>query len=119
MAKLAGKIYFSIDGQQYTVKAGVNYNLGAAKREAVSGADFSHHYKETPQVPFVEGSLFDKKDLAVTKFLELDGVTVTLELDNGKTIVYRNAWQSGEGTMNTDEGFLPFRFEAESAEEVA
>lgn len=116
--RVAGRLFFSIDGQQYSVKAGVTYNLGKAKRESMSSAAHKHFYKETPQVPSISGDLIDDGSIDVSKFLELDGVTITVELANGKTIVLRNAWQSGEGQVSTEESNISFKFEGESAEEI-
>lgn len=116
--RIAGRLFFLIDGKQYSVKAGVTYNLGKPKREGMSDASHEHFFKETPQIPFCSGDLIDKDTVDVEKFLELDGVTVTLELANGKTIVFRNAWHAGEGTISTEEANMPFKFEAKSAVEI-
>jgi len=116
--RVAGRLFFSIDGQQYSVKAGVTYNLGRPKRESMSDASHKHFYKETAQVPHISGDLIDNGSVDVAKFLELDGVTITAELANGKTVVLRNAWQSSEGDVGTEESSLSFKFEGESAEEI-
>jgi len=42
---------------------------------------------------------------------------VTLQVANGKTIVLRNAWFAGEGTVQTEEGNIAVRFEGLSATE--
>lgn len=118
MAKIAGLIFIKVDGVQYRAKGNYTYNLGKPKREGVAGADGVHGYKETPQIPFIEGEITDSKDLDLSKFLEIDGATVTLELGNGKVILLRDAWNASEGTGNTEEGNISVRFEGMSAEEV-
>lgn len=87
----AGRIYFKVDGTQYDAKGSFSYNLGADKRDGIVGADGVHGYKAMPQVPFIEGAVTDRPDMDLKSVLELDGVTVTLELANSKTIVLRNA----------------------------
>ncbi len=116
--RVAGRIFFKVDGQQYSVKASITYNLGVAKRESMSDAAHEHFYKETAQVPYIAGELVDKNSVDVAMFLALDEVTITAELANNKTIVLRDAWQTGEGEVNAEEGMLGFKFEGKSAEEV-
>ncbi len=115
----SGMIYFKIDARQYAAKGSFTYNLGAAKREAIIGADAVHGYKETPQAPFIEGEITDAADIDVGALLTLDGVTVTLELANGKTVVLRDAWYAGDGNVGTEEANIQIRFEGLGAEEVS
>lgn len=117
-SRVAGRIFFKVDGQQYSVGASVTYNLGLPKRESGSDSSFEHYYKEKPQVPYVSGELLDRNSVDVAKFLALDEVTVTLEIANGKTIAFRDGWQAGEGEINAEEGMIGFKFEARSAEEI-
>jgi predicted heme/steroid binding protein len=116
--KIAGKIYFKVDGHQYHATGSFSYGLGGSKKETMSTSDHEHFFKEKAKVPFIEGEIIDKNTIDVATFLELDGVTVTAELANGKSIVLRDAWQVGEGDVNGEEGKIPFRFEGKSAEEV-
>lgn len=116
--RVSGTIIFKVDGQQYSVFAGISYSLGRAKRESFTDSAHEPHYKEVGQVPFIAGELIDKNSVDVAKFLEVDEVTITAELANGKTIVLRDAWQVGEGEVNAEEGKIPFRFEGKSAEEL-
>jgi len=114
----AGTIFFKVDSTQYDAKGNFTYNLGAPKREGIVGADKIHGYMEKIQVPFIEGEITDRADLDVEALLNLDGVTVTLELANGKTVLLRDAWYAGEGTVGTEEANIQVRFEGLGAEEV-
>ena len=117
--RIAGRVYFKVNGVQKMVKAGVTYGLGNWSRESVSGADGIHGFKETPQAAFIEGEITDNTTENVKNFLETTEATVTLELINGKTIVLRNAYQVNEGNINTDESNIAFRFESKQpAEEM-
>ncbi|MNF08951.1 Phage tail tube protein [compost metagenome] len=82
------------------------------------GSDLVHGYKETPQIPFVEGEVTDRQEMSLETLVGLKDATITLELANGKVIVLREAWYAGEGTGNTGEGNIGTRFEGMSAEEV-
>lgn len=117
--RIGGIIFIKVDGVQYSAKGSWTYNLGKPKREGVVGSDSVHGYKELPQIPFVEGAITDSSEISSESLLGLTGVTVTLELANGKVIVWRNAWFAGEGSITTEEGEIAARFESKSqGEEV-
>lgn len=113
-----GVIQLQVAGELQDAKGDFTYNIGRPKREAIIGADAVHGYKETPQVSFIEGEVTDRGTLDLDKLLQATGVTVTLQLANGKVVVLRDAWYAGEGTGNTGEGNIGFRFEGMSGEEI-
>ena|ERR1041385_2365096 len=114
----AGILFLKVDGQRFDAKGNFTYNIGRPKREAIVGADKVHGFKETVQPAFIEGELTDSGDLDLSVLTQLDGVTATLELANGKVIVLRNAWYAGDGNVQTEEGNINLRLEAEQGEEV-
>jgi hypothetical protein len=116
--RIGGMIALKVNGDMHFAKGNFTYNLGKPKREGVVGADVVHGYKETPQVPFVEGEITDRNELSLEDLVTLDDATITLELANGKVITLSEAWYAGEGTGNTEEGNIACRFEGMSAEEV-
>lgn len=115
----AGMIQLQVNGEVMDAKGNFTYNLGVPMRETLVGADAIHGYKETPQPAFIEGEITDRATLNLAAVLSATSVTVTLTLGNGKLIVLRDAWFSGEGTGNTEEGNIPVRWEGLSADEVA
>jgi hypothetical protein len=117
--RIGGIITFKVDGAQFAAKGNFTYNLGGYKREGVTGSDGTvHGYKESRIIPFVEGEITDTYDTDIPTLISLTNSTVTLDLANGKSIVFRNAFYAHEGTGNTEEGNFPVRFEATDAEEV-
>ena len=118
MSRRAGIIFFKVDGTQYDAKGNFTYNLGQPKREGIAGSDGVHGFTEKVQIPFIEGEITDRSDLDLAAMLNLDGVTVTLELGNGKVVLLRDAWYAAEGTGNSEEGNIQVRFEGKSGEEV-
>ena len=108
----AGVIFVKVDGVQYDAKGSYSYNLGLPKRDPITGSDGIHGFKETPQVPFIEGVITDRADIDLEKVVMADNVTVTLELNNGKVIVLANAWFAGEGGGSTDEAEITVRWES-------
>lgn len=116
--KVGGIIGLQVNGEVYQAKGNFTYNLGRPKREGVVGSDAPHGYKETPQIPYIEGEITDRKAMDLNALVTLDGATATLELANGKVIALRDAYYAGEGTGNTEEGNVDFRLEGASAEEI-
>jgi len=116
--KRAGIIYLKIDGEVYDAKGNFTYNLGRPKREMIVGADRVHGYKEMVQVPYIEGEITDKQDLDLAALLNLTDSTVTLELNNGKTVVLKQACYAAEGNGQTEEGNIQLRFEGIEADEI-
>ncbi len=113
-----GTLVMKIDGTQYALAGDFNLNPGTPNREAVVGPDGTVASKVTPQAAQVTGSLRDRDGLDVKKLLNLQDVTVTLELENGKAWVLTNATFSIDGDISIAEGEIPVRIFAESAEEV-
>lgn len=108
----AGLIYVKINGLQIEAKGNFTVGYGKPKREAIVGADGVHGYKETPQISYVEGAVTDASDLDTAALLETVSATVTVDLNNKKTLILEDAWYSGEGTMSTEEGEIGIRFES-------
>lgn len=117
--RVGGIIFLKVDGAFYRAKGAFTYNLGLPTREAVIGGDGrAHGFKETGQVAFIEGELTDDRNLDLATLVQLEDVTATLELANGKVISLREAWYAGDGNGQTDEGNITCRFEAEAGEEI-
>jgi hypothetical protein len=117
--RVAGLIQLQTNGEVLRAKGAFTWNLGKPKREPVVGADGVHGYKETPQVPFIEGAITDAGDIDGSALVTLKDATVNLKLGNGKMIVLNKAWYAGEGTGNTEESEMAVRWEGDSAEEVS
>lgn len=117
----AGTIFVKSDSTQYDAKGNFSYNIGIPKRETILGADQpGHGYKETQQPSFIEGEITDASSLDLKTLLTQDGVTVTLELANGKTVVLRNAYYAADGNVGTAEGNVQVRWESsQEGEEIA
>lgn len=116
--RVAGIIALKVNGEQLLAKGNFEYNLGKPKREAVTGSDGTHGFKETPQVAYIAGEITDRSDISLDSLVTTRDATITLELGNGKVIVLRDAWYAGDGTGNTEEGNVDVRFEGMSADEV-
>lgn len=114
----SGIIQFQVNGEVMDAKGNFSYNLGRPKREPILGSDVAHGYMEKPQIAFIEGEITDRDDLDLALLVTIEDATVTLRLNNGKTIAMRDAWYAGDGTGNSEEGNIPVRFEGLGAEEI-
>lgn len=115
--RIGGIIQLQVDGEVMSAKGNFTYNLGRPMREPILGSDVVHGYKETPQVPFIEGEISDRGDLDRVALVQLKDSTVTLDLANGKMFVLNGAYFAGDGTANTEEGNMAVRFEGANGEE--
>ena len=117
--RIAGSLYFKVDGVQHAARGNFEYSLGGFSRETVEGVDSIHGYSEKPIPSYIEGDITNDGDLDVDALNELDGVTVTLELANSKTVMIRNAWNASDRKVSASDAMLKVRFEsAEKGEEV-
>ena len=67
---------------------------------------------ETPQVAYVEGEVRDQSSLDVASIRRITDGTVTLELANDKTVVFRNCWEASDGVVGTEAANVGVRFES-------
>jgi hypothetical protein len=116
--RVGGIIFFKIDGTQYRAKGEFTTDIGAPNREAVVGMDGPHGYKEEPKTPYIEGEITDTPNISLERLFNLTDVKVTLELANGKVHALEDAWYAGDGTLSTNEGNVPVRFEGMRGEEI-
>jgi hypothetical protein len=108
----AGIIYIFVDGIRFEAKGEFKINPGCNKRDNIIGADGHHGYKETPQGAYVEGAITDSYDLDTVGLRQITNSTVVIQLINGKSWLFEDAWYSSEGDMSTDEGEIGLRFDS-------
>ncbi len=116
--QIGGIIFIKVDGQTLTAKGEFTYNTGKPKRQMVIGRDRVHGYTEMPQIPYIEGTTTDHRDVDTEAIKNIVNATVTLELNNGKTFVLREAAYTSEGNMKTEEGEMDVRFEGTSGDVI-
>ncbi len=119
MAKVAGTCYFKVNGTQYSLNGNMTISLGAFEREPVVGLDRFHGIKEKPRASFIECDITDMADLDLKVLENLENVTVTVELINGKTAVLRNAYQTNALELKAEDGVLTAKFQAPEGEWLA
>lgn len=116
---IGGACYLKLDGVQHMSRSdGWTINHGMPTRETVFDGANTVGYVEKPQEVVVEGTITVPAALNVSALVVSDDVTLTLELDNGNVYVLRNAWFSGDGVVNVNEGSMPVKFVGKSLEQV-
>jgi hypothetical protein len=116
--RVAGLITVKVDGEVQAAAGEFSYNLGIPLKETMAGTDGIHGFKETPQEAFIEGEIRDRAGLDLAALFRTKDASVSIELANGKMIMLRHAWFSGEGTASTGDAVVPVKFSGLSAEEV-
>lgn len=114
----AGIIQLKVTGEIQDAKGAFTYGFGKPKREAIIGSDRVHGFKETPQAPYIEGAITDRGNLNVEDLVSGEGLTITLALANGKTVMLRDAWFAGDGVASTEEGEITVRWEGADLKEI-
>ncbi|MDD0852995.1 phage tail tube protein [Halobacteriovorax sp. GB3] len=105
----AGTAYVRSSSGMLKAKGHFTYNLGGKNKKAQKGVDGVHGYGFEVQEAFIEGEITVDGNTDVKKIKDEEG-TVQLDLENGKTIVLRDAWNESEGTVETEENKLPVRW---------
>ena len=116
MAKVAGTCFLKVNGTQYSLKGNMTLSLGSVEKESVIGMDMYHGTMEKPRMSFIECDITDTADLNIKLLENLDNVTVTVELINGKVGVLHNAHQVKAVELKAATGELTVRFEGPSGE---
>jgi hypothetical protein len=113
-----GTLRLLIDGVQYAIAGDFNIDPLSEKREPVVGWDGSGGMKVERKLPMIEGQIRDTDGLDVQALVSQRDVTITAEMENGKAWVLRNAFFSGDGTVDPGEGTIAARWHGESIDEV-
>ncbi|WP_175829719.1 phage tail tube protein [Burkholderia cepacia] len=108
---LAGITNAKIDGVTYQLEGKASYAVSRVKREALTGQDGFHGWKEMPVTGKIKMTLRDSGGLTVADFNAMRNSTVVLELANGKIVTGRNMGTTEPEEVDTEEGTFPVQFE--------
>lgn len=117
--RVAGRMELTYNGKTVNAVGNFTFNLGQPKREGKVGPDRFHGYSEMPQIPSCNGEIRDGSALDVTnEILNMKGATLVLETANGKKYLFEDAFYTGDGNGETEEGKFQFETQAASATEL-
>jgi len=113
-----GVVSLRSGGDVIRVKGPVSYSLGGKMREEVMGQTGVLGFKVVPAPPFVEFASMDAADVDLEALQGVVDTTITLQLENGKTIVLERASFTGALEASTEEGEFTARFVGMSGREI-
>jgi hypothetical protein len=116
--KVGGVAYLKVDGYQYLLRGDLTVSIDLMERTGVAGQDGIHGYTETPRVPFISATLTDIGGMSLQQLQKVTCSTITVELNNGKVYILRDAWTSEARELNTAEGSVAVKFEGMAGEEL-
>lgn len=117
--RIGGLTKLDIDGVAYRVRGNASINLGQPKREGVAGLTGVEGYTEKPQVPGGSCEITDTRGVSMKDtILNMTSSTVTFSFANGKSYFFEEAFYTGDGNIESEEGKLNFEFSAMFGDEV-
>lgn len=109
---IAGTCYFSADGKRYALVGEFAWRNSGKIREAKNGSDGYHGHKEKPINGMIRARLRDSAAVPLNVLNDLVNATIQAELANGKTVIGRNMFRSGEPvTTDAEEAEFEITFE--------
>ena len=116
--RVGGVAFIKVDGFQYLLRGDLTVSIDLFERTGVAGQDSVHGYTENPRVPFISATLTDTGGMSLSQLQQVTCSTITVELNNGKVYILRDAWAAEARELNTAEGSVAVRFEGMAGEEM-
>ena len=114
MARIAGRIAVSYDGKTVRGEGDFTINFGKDKREILVGVSGVDGHSSMPQAAKISGNVRWTPNVDIEEILESEGATVVVRLANGWTASIRNAVNTTEGELSTENATIPMSFEGDS-----
>lgn len=118
MAGIAGTFYMEIDGVLQWATGECEFNPGVPKREAKMASFGLVGFSEEPMPASAKCKIFDRSSFDVKKLGTLEAATIQFKLANGKTWMLRDAFCTGDLTIQLRSGEIDVEFIG-TAEEMA
>ena len=74
--------------------------------------------KLVPQIPYIEGEIFNTGDYDITELLSVRNATVMLEIEGGKTYALNGAYFAADGEISTADSAVKIKYEGTKMVEV-
>jgi hypothetical protein len=107
---IGGTLFFKIGGVQYSLGGSFSVDIGGITREPVVGPDGVHGFNTKYRAPTWEAELLDGSAVLLATIQGIEGQTLTAELDNGKTYVMTNGYQTGDVKLDAVEAKIKANF---------
>lgn len=117
--RLAGVASVTLDGRAFSISGEGTYRCSTSKRETLSGQDGIHGYSEMPQPGKIGWKGRDSGGISIAALNEAANVSVVLTLANGKIVIGRNMWRTGDPIeVNTEDATFSVEFEGSDVVEA-
>ncbi|CAM2760909.1 phage tail protein [Komagataeibacter xylinus] len=110
---LGGLATLTINGIPFNVVGEAQWQASGDVNETAKGQTMVEGFTVMPGEGFIQATLRDRRDFAVSSLQGASGLTVVLVNANGKVITADDAWHTERITVNTQEG--TFEFHVDSA----
>ncbi len=107
-----------VDGEQIEANGEFTWRTSGTKREYHMNSNGKGYWTETPEAGLIKGAVINVSETDIEKLKNAKGVTVTLEEDNGKIVVAKDAIQIDSMEGNTGTGVNSIEFQSDSVEEI-
>lgn len=110
--RLAGTASVTIDGQSYTIVGDGTYRLSSVHRETLKGQSGVEGYSEMAEEGKISWKGRDGYNVDIAALNAATNATVVLSPANGKSIIGRNMWRTGDPIeINTEDGSFTIEFD--------
>lgn len=116
--EVGGVAQFYMGGTLMKLGASASMDLGGLIRKPEVGLGGVVGFTTTIDPPMIEVELYDSADTSVAAVRAFSVGTVQLALNNGKTYIIANAFQSGKLTVDTATGKYKAQFTGFTAREI-
>lgn len=94
-----------------------SFSIATEKKETVEVQAGTPGHRVKPVVAHIEATI-SVRGIKVSDFIGQEGVTVQLDLANGRSYVWSDAVEVGDGTVDPADGKLTLRYESAKAKEL-
>lgn len=108
---------FTVDSAALDVSELGGFSVAIEKRESVPVVAGMPGHKVMPAIPYIEVTV-STRGIRVSDYVAQEGVTVQLDLANGRSYVWADATEVGEGVVDPNDGKLTLRYESVDAKEL-
>ncbi|WP_338662629.1 phage tail tube protein [Pararoseomonas sp. SCSIO 73927] len=115
---LAGTAFLTVDGLALPVVSGTGYSTSTHEREPMMGMDGFHGWKLKPKTGHIKAVVRNIAGISSEEYLNMAGVSVSLELTNGKRATGNDMACVGAIDVDGDEQTIELRFEGPQVTEA-
>ncbi len=109
---IAGIASVAVNGNTYSIVGEGTWRPSSTTNETLKGQDGVHGVKAMPEAGKISWNGRDSSGIKISDLNDATDATVVLSLVNGKTIIGRNMWRTGDPIeVNSEEASFAVAFE--------